>query len=232
MPGVETARFGVWQPDQVQTFLKVTRDTREHALYCVLLATGMRSGEVRGLRWQDVDLEQGLVRVEQQYVETAKSANNHFGPPKRDSRRTIRIGPDLVSILRAHRQRQQEERDTAEDFWQAHDLVFSTTLGTPISASNLARVFKTHVEVAKLPLIRVHDLRDTAASNMLASGTELPLVAEILGHKDASVTLRKYTHVLEGQREARRVGLGIYSGGTGNKDEAPSRGVEAESTGD
>ncbi|MGX9687048.1 site-specific integrase [Deinococcus wulumuqiensis] len=82
---------GIWQPDQVRTFLSFTANQREHAMYTLFLTTGMRSGEVRGLRWKDVDLKRGIIHVRQQWLEAAKASESRFAPPKRDHTRSIHI---------------------------------------------------------------------------------------------------------------------------------------------
>lgn len=208
---VSEKNHSIWQPDQVRTFLNVTEGRREHAMYTVFLTTGMRSGEVRGLRWKDVDLENGVIHVRQQWLEAAKAAESRFAPPKRGSARSIHIQGDLVTLLRNHKARQDEEKAELEDMWADFDLVFPTTIGTPVLSTNLLRQFKEDAKAAGLPIIRVHDMRDTAASMMLASGTPLTLVSEILGHQDTSVTLKKYAHVLDQQRVAHRVGQAMYT---------------------
>lgn len=207
---VVKVEHGIWQPDQVRKFLAAMEGSRNHVMYAVFLATGMRSGEVRGLRWQDVDLKAGVIHVRQQWQEAAKAAESRFAPPKRGSARRIHIQADLIALLKAHRTRVREEQEDLDDRWADFDLVFPTENGTPILATNLIRQFKADARAAGVPEIRVHDMRDTAASTMLASGTPLTVVAEILGHKDTHITLQKYTHVIDQQRQAHPVGHAMY----------------------
>ena len=200
----------IWQPDEALNFLRSIEGRREHAMYAVFLATGMRSGEVRGLKWQDVDLQGGTIHVRRQWLEAAKAAESDFAAPKRGSAREIRLGAELVTLLKQHQARLNEEREGLGELWNELDLVFPSITGTPILATNLHRQFKAAAKAAGVPEIRIHDLRDTAASTMLATGTPLPLVAKILGHKDTSITLKKYTHVLDRQREQHPVSHAIY----------------------
>ncbi|MGX9687050.1 tyrosine-type recombinase/integrase [Deinococcus wulumuqiensis] len=130
------------------------------------------------------------------------------------------IHADLVGLLRAHKARQDAEKAELEAFWADFDLVFPTTVGTPMLSTNLLRQFKEDATAAGLPIIRVHDMRDTAASMMLASGTPLTLVSEILGHQDTSVTLKKYAHVLDQQRAAHPVGQAMYARKAGSESES------------
>ena len=205
-PKVSQTEHSIWQPAEIQRFLEFTRDDRLHALYAVLVSTGLRSGEARGLFWTDLDMVGRALNVERQYVEMSRAADHHFALPKRDSRRAIPLSDDLLNILENHRRRQEEERAVAGVVWQHPDLMFTTTVGSPISSTNLLRAFKRHSEQAGVPIIRLHDLRDTAASMMLASGIPLPHVAELLGHRDSSMTLRKYTHAIASERTRYRVG--------------------------
>lgn len=203
----------IWQPDEVRHFLAAMAGSRDHAMYALFLSTGMRSGEVRGLRWRDTDLEKQVIHVRQQWLEAAKAAESRFAPPKRGGTRSIHIQGDLVDLLKAHKLTQEAERAKLGDVWRDFDLVFPSVVGTPMLATNLLRQFKADAAAAGLPVIRIHDMRDTAASTMLASGTPLTLVAEILGHQDTHVTLKKYAHVLDQQRTAHPVGYAMYEEG-------------------
>lgn len=215
---VPAKHHGIWQPDQVRTFLEVMQGHKEHVMYTVFLTTGMRSAEVRGLRWKDINLTDRTIHVRQQWLEAAKASESRFAPPKRGSARHIHIQEGLVQLLLQHRARQEAERAELGEAWVDFDLVFPSAIGTPMLSTNLLRQFKKDTELAGLPVIRVHDMRDTAASVMLASGTPLTLVSEILGHQDTSVTLKKYVHVLDQQRAAYPVGQAMYTASDEHND--------------
>lgn len=187
---------------EAQDLLAAAAKERLHALYVVALGLGLRRGEALGLRWQDVDLDLGVLRVRQ----TVQRAGGRlvFSPPKTPrSRRTIPLAPPLVEALRAHRRRQDAERMDAGERWREHGLIFTTGLGTPIEPRNLNRSFGLLCDAAGVRRIRLHDLRHSCATFLLAQGVDLRTIMEILGHSAIAVTSNIYAHVtLDSQREA------------------------------
>ena len=161
---------------------------------------GLRQGEALGLRWADVDLDQGKLRVSQALQ--VVSGKFHFVEPKSErSKRTIALPQIAVSAVRRHRARQIQERLLSGSRWQDSDLVFTTTVGTPIHPRNLVRHFHRTLERAGLPRKRFHDLRHTCASLLLAQGVQPRVVMEILGHSQISLTMDTYSHVIPGLQE-------------------------------
>ena len=184
------------------------------ALWRLAVTLGLRRGEVLGLRWEDVDLDAGEVRVRRnlQRVPVADVRPGHVvvgggrkGPSvlvlrelkTARSRRTLSLPPDAVAALRAHRARQAEERLAARR-WADHDLLFTTPHGTGIDPDNLYRMFKALLGRAGVRDVRFHDLRHTAASLMLAGGLPVNVVSEVLLHAQTSTTLNTYAHALPG----------------------------------
>lgn len=195
-PKCERFRIEPLSPEQARALLEAAKGTRLEALYAVALACGLRMGEVLGLRWQDVDLEQDRVAVSQA-LQRQKGRGLVLTETKTDrSRRTIALPAPLVAALRAHRVHQLEERLAAGSRWQESGLVFTSSVGTPIEPRNLFRSFKAALNRAGLPDIRFHDLRHSAASLMLAQGVPLRVVMEVLGHSSISLTANTYSHVM------------------------------------
>jgi integrase len=125
-----------------------------------------------------------------------------FSEPKSSAgRRLVKLGPAVVEKLREHRQRQEQERLFASDRWQEQDLIFPSTIGTPLEPRNLFGQFKDLLERAGLPDIRFHDLRHTAATLMLEQGVHPKVVQERLGHSTISLTLDTYSHVLPSMQD-------------------------------
>jgi integrase len=112
------------------------------------------------------------------------------------SRRTIRMPEIVIRSLKAHRTRQLEERLAAGGAWEDSGLVFTSIFGTPLEARNVTREFRALLAAAKLPAIRFHDLRHTAATLLLAQGVDPRTIMETLGHSQISLTLNTYSHVL------------------------------------
>jgi integrase len=105
------------------------------------------------------------------------------------------LGDNVIEKLRQHHDQQKSERGAAGDHWQEANLIFPSTLGTPMDPRNLLRDFKELLKVAGLPTIRFHDLRHTAATLMLRQGVHVKVVQERLGHASITLTLDTYSHV-------------------------------------
>jgi integrase len=194
LPVAVRPRMQVWTAQQLALFLDSASLDRLHPLYALLAVTGLRRGEAIGLRWQDVDLDRGLIRVEQQIVAVAGAT--HVGPPKSArGRRTVAVPPRLVEELRWWSAQQRLERWSAGSDWIDTGLVFTTSLGRSLNPALVSRRFDRLVTAAALPAIRLHDLRHTSASLGLDSGESLLEVSRRLGHSSIAITADVYSHV-------------------------------------
>ena len=202
-PRVEYKETQVLTGEQVRSFLEVAKGTRYEALVVLAVTTGMRQGELLGLRWQDVDLEAGIVHI-RHAMQRIEGVWRFVEPKSAKSRRQIALAPMAVEVLRGHRTNQIEERLRRGAVWQDLDFVFCNELGRPIEVSNLTyRYFRPQLKKAGLPIIRFHDLRHTAATLMLEASVDVKLVSEMLGHSQTAFTMDRYQHVaLEMQRKA------------------------------
>jgi integrase len=122
-------------------------------------------------------------------------------PKSTASKRMIILSSAIIAVLQKHLNFQQNEKMLAKENWQENDLIFPSTLGTPLDPSNMSRDYKRILKMAGLPNIRFHDLRHTAATLMLHQGTHPKIVQERLGHSDISLTLNTYSHVLPTMQE-------------------------------
>ncbi|MFT4037804.1 MAG: site-specific integrase [Thermomicrobiales bacterium] len=192
----------MFTPAEAKQLLSQVETDRLAALYRVALTLGMRQAEIIGLRWVDVDLEQGVLRVRQSLQRIGSEI--HIKEPKTDrSRRTLALSSSLVRALTAHRDKQAFERRQAGKRWVDSSLVFTTTTGSPLDARNLTREFKRHLVAAGLPeTTRFYDMRHAAASLLIADGVPLTAVSAMLGHALTSTTLNVYAHVLPGGERA------------------------------
>jgi integrase len=181
-------------PEQARVFLESVADDRFAALYRMALALGMRQGELIALRWQDVNLDAGVLRVARA-LDRAGEGHTFKEPKTERSRRTPDLPASVVAALRAHRDRQHFERQAAGRHWHESGLVFVSPIGTALDPANLLKAFKRHLKAADLPEMRFHDLRHSAASMMLADGLPLNVVSGVLGHSLTSTTLDVYAHV-------------------------------------
>ena len=175
--------FITFSPKQARRFVEAVRGDRLEALYVVALTTGMREGELLGLRWADVDLDEGRLHLTRRLK-------------RRTSRRQVLLIAPAVEALKLHRYSQDEERRRAGERWEDNDLVFPNTIGRPINPSNfLRREFYPLLKAAGLPRMRFHDLRHSAATLLLGMGVHPKIVSELLGHTQIGITLDLYSHV-------------------------------------
>ena len=181
---------------EARAFLDTARGDRFEPLYMLAISTGLRRGELLGLRWKDVDLERGTLRVGRALV---REAGRHvLGETKtRRGRRQINLTPRAVSTLKAHCKKQLEEKIKLTGLHRDHGLIFATRVGTPINPENLVnRSLKPLLERASLPEIRFHDLRHTCATLLLGRRVHPKLVQELLGHATIAMTLDTYSHYM------------------------------------
>ena len=211
-PRVQRHEIRPLSPEEARLLLDSAVGDRLVALYLTALATGLRQGELLGLRWEDVDLEarrlwvrHTLARVDAKLV--------LLEPKTERSRRTIVLPEVAVSALRAHRTRQLMERLAAGTRWQDTGHVFATTVGTPIEAARVTRAFHAALARAGLPQSRFHDLRHAAATFLLAQGFTLEDVKNLLGHSSIVLTSNTYGHVLEQRQEQVAAGMDALLGG-------------------
>jgi len=207
-PRVESREIQPLTPSEARAFLAAASEDRLKALYSVALAVGLRQGEALGLRWGDIDLEEGVIRVRQQLQRL--DGGLRLVPLKTArSRRSVALPPSTVAELHAHRQRQMLERLKAGPAWAGSEpnadeaFVFTTTHGTPLDAHNVVRAYKAVLARAGIAPRRFHDLRHSCATLLLVQGTPMRVVMDLLGHSQIALTANTYSHVLpELQREA------------------------------
>jgi len=183
-------------PEQARIFLEAIRGDRLEALYLVALGVGLRQGEILGLSWSDINLEAGTLTV-RHALQRVEGKLILVEPKSLTSHRTVALPALVHEALRAHRIRQLEERLGAGARWHddPRDLVFVSTVGTPLDGITVTRRFQALLKAAGLPHQRFHDLRHACASLMLTQGVAARIVMETLGHSQISLTLGTYSHV-------------------------------------
>jgi integrase len=190
------------EPEQARSFLKAVSGDPLEALYTVALAVGLRQGELLGLRWEDVDLDAGVLHI-RHGLQRIEGKLRLVEPKSARARRTIVMPALVTESLRSHRVRQMEQRLLVGTEWEAGDFVFATAIGRPLTDSTVTHMFQRHLARAGLPRQRFHDLRHACASLLLAQGVSPRVVMELLGHSQITLTLNTYSHVMPGlQAEA------------------------------
>ncbi len=187
----------VWMVEQTRAFLDHVSQDRLYALFHLAVMTGLRRGEVVGLRSADVDLERGAVRVVRQLQAHRGQGLVEVAPKSAASRRTLMVDHTTVAVLRRHWWRQQQEE--AEDHgrvWDRGGYVFTAVEGGVLATERLSRLFRKLNTSSGLPPVRLHDLRHGAATLALAAGVELKVVQAMLGHASIVLTADTYASVV------------------------------------
>lgn len=195
-PASVRREFVTWSSDDLRQFLAAVKDHRFFVAFVLLATTGMRRGEVLGLRWSDVDFDGSQLAV----ANTLTTVGNDLvmGPPKTPrSRRHVYLDPQTLAVLREHRKRQREERLVVGSAWNSEvDLVVRDEFGGLVHPDSFSYQFNRIVQSLDVPRIRLHDLRHTYATLALKAGVHPKVVSERLGHATVGVTLDLYSHVV------------------------------------
>jgi len=194
-PRVQRTEIEILSPDQIKVVLRTLRGRRLYGVALTGLATGMRRGEIVALRWGDVDLDAGKIRVERSLEQT--NAGLAFKEPKtKAGRRTVSIPSSVVTELRDHWREQQKQR-LALGMGKARteDLVFPRWDGGPWPPDRLSSTWAKTVSTLKLPKVTFHALRHTHASQLIAAGLDVVTVSRRIGHSNPTVTLTVYAHL-------------------------------------
>jgi integrase len=184
-----------FDPAQARAFLDALQGDRLEALFTVAVSLGLRQGEILGLSWSDIDLEDAKLNVRVQ-LQRLEGKLVKVEPKSAKSVRCISLPAVAVSALWAHQAQQEKERQWAGSDWQDTGFVFTTSRGTPMDCRNVNRRFAIVLAAANLPKIRFHDLRHSAATLLLAQGVSPRYISDMLGHAQVSFTMQTYAHVL------------------------------------
>ena len=202
-PRPEKKELKTWDAETFQRFLHAARDSKFRDFYHLAALTGLRRSEICGLKWSDVDLDQGSLRVVRTLQRIEGMGLVEGQPKTARSRRTIALSPGATELLRSIRAQQAERRLVAGEVWKGNDHVFTTLEGAPIGGSRVSIDFAKIVREHNLPHLTLHGLRHTAASLMIAGNVHARAIADILGHSSISITMDVYGHLLnDTQRDA------------------------------
>jgi integrase len=186
----------------VPKFLDAAGQTAFYTLFYAALYTGMRRGELLGLRWCDIDLGKASISVVQTLYKLSSGKFVIKEPKSPHSRRSVALSPSLTELLRQHHAEQEAQKVLLGKMLTGRDLVFAHPDGSPLDPSTVTHAFGKLIRKAGLPHIRFHDLRHTHATLMLKGGVHPKIVSERLGHANIGITLDTYSHVVPGLQEA------------------------------
>ena len=199
----------LWTGAQAAHFLDTARPHRLFAAFYLVMTTGLRRGELLGLRWADVSEHELHIR---QQLSFRKGAFVYTPPKTAQGTRRIAITPDVYAVLEAHRKAQEGQRASLGALWPDTGLVFVSEAGTPIHPRNFERSWGQLKKAAKLPPARLHDLRHLHVSLLVKQGVDPQAIADRVGHTDAAFTLRRYSHMFEEHRTRTAISLTVLLG--------------------
>ena len=214
-PKLRKSEIKAWDAREFNKFLGAANNSEFCDFFEFSVHTGMRRSEITGLRWKNVDLTAGIVRV----VETLKRVSGQglvIGAPKteRASRRSIVLGNTAIQLLKRVRVEQSENLLAMGSIYEDRGYVFTDGLGNPRDADQATKEFKRIVRSINLPDVTLHSLRHTHASLLIEQGTHVKVLSERLGHASVAFTMDTYAHLLPGlqQQAADAIDRSLASG--------------------
>ena len=199
LPKAKKKEVAVWEVPEIHAFLKVAIEDRLYPAFHLAITTGMRRGEILGLRWEDINFEKRILYVRQ----TLSRDGKHFlnGAKTDAGERRIKLANETIAMLKKQKRIIAKEKLACGPEYHDHDLVVCTSKGTPVIPSNLKRTYQRLIKEADVPLIRFHDLRHTHATMLLAQGVHAKVISERLGHSNIKTTIDIYSHILPDMQE-------------------------------
>jgi integrase len=224
-PKVDKQDIEYWDQEEVSAFMSNLK-SKNHALPIILsLATGMRRGEILGLRWSSIDFDNKKISVSHQ-LKKNDGGTWHLSPQLKTSTsyRTIDIDDDTIEILKQHKRQQEKDKMKLGQDYENKDLVCATSIGGFIKPTYLRTVFNRTIDKSGVKKISFHGLRHTHATLLLQSGIHPKVVQERLGHRSIQTTLDTYSHIIPGIQEiaATSIQKSLY----GSKEKAPENVVK------
>ncbi len=196
-PKAERPNIAVLTVEELEMLLRTAQGTIWETPLTVAVGTGLRRGEILGLRWGDVDLDDGRLRVMNSLVRLDDGPG--FAPPKTArGRRSVALPAFVVASLRAQKADQARRRLAVGPAWRDLDLVFDRGDGEPFDPDSFTHAFRKIARQARIPHARLHDLRHAFATMLLGKGVHPAIASSILGHASPGFTMRVYQHVVEG----------------------------------
>lgn len=201
-PSYRRIKFQALNIEEVEAFMALAKEHQDYPIIYTALYTGMRQGELLGLRWDDVDLTRGIIKVQRTAQWVTGLGRIEKAPKTEAGRREVDLPATVISLFREIKKQQLENRLFMADKYQENNLIFCQENGKAIDNSNLTRRFRRLADANGYEDLRFHDLRHTHASLMLAAGEQLHVVQQRLGHEKPSTTADIYGHAIPGQQRA------------------------------
>lgn len=194
IPSVQHKKMEIWEsPEEMYTFLEAAKVEKLYIFFLLGVTTGARRGELLGLKWGNIDLIEGTMRIRRSLTRQ-EGIGLEFGLTKSEAGdRMIGLSQEVIEELRRHKVEQDAWKHSIKDEYQDHDLVVCTPLGKPMDPRNTNRVMERIIKKSGVKRIRLHDMRHTHASHLIAGGLDAVSTAHRMGHRDPAVTLSVYS---------------------------------------
>ena len=183
-----------WTADDARRFLEASDGDTYDPIWLLMLTTGLRRGEALGIRWQDFDPVKGVLHIRQTIIDVGGHPTLSI-PKTNAGRRTVRLSPACITALKEYKKRQAARRLAAPVWEDTTGLLFTTGEGKAVQPRVLSRAFDVLQAKAKVPRIRLHDLRHTHATLLFNDGKNVKMISQRLGHSDVGITLSVYAHL-------------------------------------
>lgn len=195
-PAVKYEEIFIWSLDEIHLFLKACKGERHYLTFLLAIYTGMRRGEILGLKWSDIDFTKKIIRVNRSLAYNPKVGYKFTQGKTKNSKRHIPIPEFVLNVLKSHREMQDTWIELVGELYHNQDLVICTNSGTEQNPQNLIRVMKRIIKKADVRVIRFHDIRHTHASILISEGVDIVKISNRLGHANPKITLEYYAHLL------------------------------------
>ncbi|MGG1618214.1 tyrosine-type recombinase/integrase [Paenibacillus sp. NRS-1781] len=192
-PKARKKEMQVWTLEQAHAFLEASKDDMYYIVFLLALTTGMRKGEILGLRWKDVDFDKRTISITQ--IMSSDGKDFQVGAKTISGSRLIRVDSETMEALRLHKIRTNEKKMSNKLVYTDLGLVVSTSLGTPVSPRNISRTFDRIIANSKLKKIRFHDLRHSHVTFLIKNRETPQVIAERMGWSDTRM-IDNYAHIL------------------------------------
>lgn len=200
-PSIPKTEMPIWSVAHIQTFLTACKKEPHYMTFLLAIYTGMRKGEILGLRWTDIDLVEGIIRVNKSLSYIPKEGYQLGSLKTNKAKRQIPIPKFLINELVTHKRNQNNWKRFVGESFIDQDLVICTSDGSMADPRNLTRVMKRIIDSVDVPRIRFHDLRHTHASILISEGVDVVKISARLGHANPKITFEYYAHLLPNEHD-------------------------------
>ncbi|WP_342026012.1 site-specific integrase [Cytobacillus pseudoceanisediminis] len=195
-PSVVKRDINIWSYSEIHIFLNECKNDRNYIVFLLAIYTGMRRGEILGLKWSDLDFNKKVIHVSRSLSYIPNGGYVITNLKTRSSNRKIPITEEVINELVKVKKQQEELKNKLGEAFGNNDLVVCTEFGHVQDPRNILRTMKRYIKLSNVTPIRFHDIRHTHASILISSGVDIVKIADRLGHSNPKTTFETYAHLL------------------------------------